>query len=1240
MTRSRLLLVLGIGVGAGAVGVVLLIAAVFVRLQFGPLSLEAAGPRINALIESRLPDHDVGFGNLSLGVGGLRLVELRASDVFIASRDETFEARAPSADLSFGLISLALGSPEIIAVHIDRPDVRLAVETDGTPPAEKKPPSGSELLAGLSEALTAGGQLASQVPASLDRVVVQNARLQLQTGMSEDLAVESANLELRRRGSSVVADADFQLAGTSGPATFEIGLTHRPVDSTGELTLATRDLNLAELPITKDIAPNLDAPLAARATFDLDLGAPALSGDFEVDAGPGTVALSLADKPIELASVQVRGRIPDAQSFEIGSAVVTLSNANGAGDTTLTASGRLATVESGVDADIDLAVANLVLTEVLARWPSTVFPEGRAWLTENLHGGAIESADIKAALTMPDGAFAAVEPEEIVATVTYAGLELTQLDGPVGGNIDVAFEFRGEEVEGEFEAAAGPGVLDVPVFENPVSFAAARLRGAVPDTSTLRIETAEIVLRGPTGAQPGPTEQADAPSADTTITAGGLFTETDGDLSAQVELAVANLEVLDLPAYWPPLAATNGRAWVAENMHGGTIDTGAFEIALVAPNGETDAIALTELNGSFSYRDLDVTYMEGPPPVTGITGTARLDHDRLTFEASTGTSVGLRVRSAKVALQDLFDDLPTLSVLGSITGDLGTGLSLYSQVSPAVGNIPDIDGGELTVELDVALPLLNDLPFDAVEIAATGRIVDARMPAIIGDLNAEAGDFDLAITGAETTVSGQAELAGAPAQITWTEVSSNGAVPGTRLVGEVSAFGPGFLRSLGIEADAVFDGVGSVTFDVEANPAGDGQAVLELGLDDAQLSLTDLAWQKPAGQPGEARVVISLAEWAPDAITTLSVNAGDLQAEGQAKFDESGDIERAEFKRASVGRTEVSDLRISQEGEGVSVVVGAGTIDASPLLGGALDEVATDTTIEPGPEAESERPHFALRTVFPLERVYVGEDDFLTNVHVEVQQTERGIELVDIRGTIPQSVNARSDSDPDQLQSVETEAEADEPGESRLLVRFAPLADGLYELAVTTDDAGGVLRTFGILTTIEGGTLTIAGATEEMDPTSPIAATIEARRFRVVEAPGFARLLTAVSVPGAVNLLKSGLTFQRLSGGLRLVDGEVLELVEVRANASQLGMSANGTIDIGAGMLDVSGVTVPVRAVNALPGKIPLLGSVLAGRDREGMFAVPYAVSGPFGDAEITVRPSSTLTPGILRDLFGRSAAE
>ena len=86
--------------------------------------------------------------------------------------------------------------------------------------------------------------------------------------------------------------------------------------------------------------------------------------------------------------------------------------------------------------------------------------------------------------------------------------------------------------------------------------------------------------------------------------------------------------------------------------------------------------------------------------------------------------------------EDLFDDLPTLSVLGSITGDLGTGLSLYSQVSPAVGNIPDIDGGELTVELDVALPLLNDLPFDAVEIAATGRIVDARMPAIIGDLNA------------------------------------------------------------------------------------------------------------------------------------------------------------------------------------------------------------------------------------------------------------------------------------------------------------------------------------------------------------------------------------------------------------------------------------------------------------------------------------------------------------------------
>jgi hypothetical protein len=50
-------------------------------------------------------------------------------------------------------------------------------------------------------------------------------------------------------------------------------------------------------------------------------------------------------------------------------------------------------------------------------------------------------------------------------------------------------------------------------------------------------------------------------------------------------------------------------------------------------------------------------------------------------------------------------------------------------------------------------------------------------------------------------------------------------------------------------------------------------------------------------------------------------------------------------------------------------------------------------------------------------------------------------------------------------------------------------------------------------------------------------------------------------------------------------------------------------------------------------GRIPLIGRLLAGWNREGIIAVLYKVQGPMNDLDVKVNHFSALTPGITREI-------
>jgi uncharacterized protein YhdP len=143
-----------------------------------------------------------------------------------------------------------------------------------------------------------------------------------------------------------------------------------------------------------------------------------------------------------------------------------------------------------------------------------------------------------------------------------------------------------------------------------------------------------------------------------------------------------------------------------------------------------------------------------------------------------------------------------------------------------------------------------------------------------------------------------------------------------------------------------------------------------------------------------------------------------------------------------------------------------------------------------------------------------------------------------------------------------------------------------------------------------------------------------ARRFKLLDAPLLARLLTVASLTGIVNLFGGqGIAFEQFEAPF-VVRDDALQLDKGRLYGSQLGLTFQGRVDLVTDTLDIDGTIVPLYGINWTIGQIPIIGQLLRGSEGEGAFAATYSMRGPADDPTISVNPLSALAPGYLRDLF------
>jgi hypothetical protein len=639
---------------------------------------------------------------------------------------------------------------------------------------------------------------------------------------------------------------------------------------------------------------------------------------------------------------------------------------------------------------------------------------------------------------------------------------------------------------------------------------------------------------------------------------------------------------------WPVALAPRTRNWVVDNIQGGVIRRGQF--ALRSQDGPRPVVYL---NAAFDQAQ--VRYTRTLPVVSQGAGTLTLNDDRFAVRLTKGTITppqggAITLGASSFVIPDTrqrpAESQITLAGEGEIEALLSYLDSPPLQIMQRAGRPVDLLAGRVTFDGTLHLPLKQGLRLPDMRLDMRGRATQVSSDQIIPNRTLTARALDVSVTNDRLRVSGQAALSGVPFEGSWTLPIPEPGQPqtGSTVAGTVTLSAEA-ARSFGVALpEGTVNGSGPADLRVELRRGAPPEFSLTSRLAGIGLSLPPLGWSLPRGTAGTLEVGGVLAQ--PARIDRLVLEGPGLEARGAITLNTDGSLDSIDLTRVRAGGW--LDAPITLTGRG------AGVVPAVRINGGTVDLRNAPFGQGPGGGTGGGRVPLTLA----LDQLQVSNSIRLTDFRGDLQSGGG------LTGSFTANVN----------------------GAAPIAGEALPQA-GATAFRIRSNDAGRVIREAGILKTVAGGDMTLALAPVAGQPGSYDGA-LDVVNTRLRDAPGIASLLDAISIVGLLDQLEGpGILFTEVEARFRLTPDQLV-LTRSSATGPSMGISMDGTYNLGAGTLDFQGVLSPIFFLNGI-------GSIFT-RKGEGLIGFNFNLTGPANQPNVGVNPLSALTPGMFREIFRR----
>ena len=689
--------------------------------------------------------------------------------------------------------------------------------------------------------------------------------------------------------------------------------------------------------------------------------------------------------------------------------------------------------------------------------------------------------------------------------------------------------------------------------------------------------------------------------------AGDAVAEGEMVLGGEAPTAVFTVDVSEMAVagvkqFWPAPVARAARKWVLDNLAGGRVTRGRFDIAepLRRRIEGTDQRLTGDTRVALEVEGVRFDIAGDIPPVRDATGAVQHADNLTTITLREGTVFMPSGRTATardgtlVFTPSTTDQSVNADVSVSVTGSAAAIGELISFQPIDAKRFRAYEEADLAGAVDAKVGLtfkLNDAAGIRPEWAVALSIRDGASRAPIDGRVLAGLDGTIDVTPQRAVMDLDGTIDGLPAAIAMTvPFEGSGIAPSRDITLKLDdkqreKLAPGLSVLL----------TGTTPVRVE----GDGDPVsITADLDAATLALPWIGWTKGKGVSADA-VFDLVTRGNATVIDNFRLSGDGFRASGRIDVS-AGGLSRAQFSQLRLNPGDEVAVDIRREGKGYAVTVEGAALDARALM----RHVRRTMNDSGAGDAVPVNVNAAIGRV----KGFRGEE--LRNVRARLTVAGGGVESLSITGN----------------------------GASGMPFSLALSGQGANrKIRLEALDAGEFLRFADIYGQVRGGILNMSLAASDQ---RTLAGQIQLRDFRVFNEPKLAQLVSSKagnsgSLRDAVkrDIDTREVVFDIASGDVSFGRG-TLDLARGIVRGPLVGFALQGRVFDQDNRMRMTGTFLPAYGLNSLFADIPLLGLVLGnGRDR-GLIGVTFKLEGPFDNPSAVVNPLSVIAPGVFRSIF------
>ncbi len=694
------------------------------------------------------------------------------------------------------------------------------------------------------------------------------------------------------------------------------------------------------------------------------------------------------------------------------------------------------------------------------------------------------------------------------------------------------------------------------------------------------------------------------------------------DLKIAFQADIPELKFDDLYHLWPRALAEDAWLWCEDSLYGGLAQNARFNVDF-AYDPKQKAIVFKDFKGRADAAGVNLNYLRGMPDIKDIYGTFSIDTKELKVVVDKGVSNGVIMTGGSVLLYDLDkeDNFADIKIVAesSITDALKLIDNPPLGFASEMGLKPGAIEGNAVTDLELKFELRNDLDTDDVNVKVKSELKDVIIPDIIKGKSVKAQALKLDVTNAGMLVEGDVTLDGSPFKLIWDENFTKEKNYNSRYQ-LAFVYDKAFKEKWGIDYEILnppyIDGTADVLAEITSYPQEKMKVNLNAELTNAKLDFSFLGLNKKLGEKALLKAEIDVNNGKITSVPSLSFDKFDFNLQGKMALNKDQKVTSIDISGIRAPKT-AAKAKVEfayKPKEKIKVNISGTSYDLSAFFAPKEDEI-TKTSKKIRSEKNISRPKTEDKWKditdtdinIAVNNLWTSENSMIKNFAGSAKLVKgTGIKEIRLVGNFTSSPH------------------------SYLRLNYVPHANKEFMLDIDSNDAGNTLKFLRLYDNMQGGRLNVSA---RRDKNQDFVGHAKIRDFSVHNTPVLAKLLTVASFSGMVNLLTGeGIKFSHFDAPFTY-SNQILSVKEAKTFGNVLGITANGSYDLYYDNIDVKGVVAPAYSLNSLIGKIPLVGSLLSGKDGT-VFAANYQIKGNIEDPQISLNPLSALSPSSLKDML------